>query len=231
MNKKAEKYLLSLVESGYENIADDFSESRKKPMKAMVYEIVDDLKIGRDDTVLDLGCGNACFLEVLSGRGKYLGVDNSTGLIKLAQEKYEANFKKFDIIKIDELEEYDFDFIFSWAVFHHIPGKKLRSTFLRGVYKKLKPEGRVVIGVWKLRARKNFCRLAIKTFLNNFFRGRILDLADLIFPWKGSQAEKLPLRYYHAFSEKSFKKEIKESGFRVETFLEDDFNYYIILKK
>ena len=44
MNKKAEKYLLKIVEEGYEKIAVDFSETRKRPMKAMVYQIVDDLR-------------------------------------------------------------------------------------------------------------------------------------------------------------------------------------------
>lgn len=231
MNKKAEKYLLKLVEQGYEDIAIDFSETRKKPMKPMVYQITEDLNIGPNDKILDLGCGNGCFFEVLSGRGNYLGVDNSSRLITLAQREYKTKFKKFDIIKLDELKEGNFSFIFSWAVFHHIPGKKLRLNFLKQVYKKLNPEGTFVISVWKLRNKKNFYKLALKIFFKSFFQKRILDFGDLIFPWKGSFKKVNTLRYYHAFSKKSIEKEIKKSNFRIIKFLEDDFNYYLVLKK
>ena len=231
MNKKAEKYLLKLVEQGYEEIAVDFSETRKKPMKPMVYQITEGLNIEPDDRILDLGCGNGCFFEVLSGRGNYLGIDNSSRLLALVQREYKTNFKKFDIIKLDDFKEGDFNFIFSWAVFHHIPGKKLRLNFLQEVYKKLNPEGRFVFSVWKLRNRKDFYKLALKTFFNNLFQGKIMDWADLIFPWKGSPKKFQPPRYYHAFSKKSLEKEIRKSSFKIEEFLEDDFNYYLILKK
>ncbi len=231
MNKKAKKYLLDIVEGGYEKIASDFSETRKKPMKPMVYKIVGDLDIKPEDSVLDLGCGNGCFFEVLGGKGNYLGLDNSAKLIALAEEEYKTNFKKFDIIKLDELKENNFNFIFSWAVFHHIPGKKLRLNFLQEVYKNLNPEGSFVFSVWKLRNRKDFYKLAFKTFFNNLFQGKIMDWADLIFPWKGSPKKFQPPRYYHAFSKKSLEKEIKKSSFKIEKFLEDDFNYYLILKK
>jgi SAM-dependent methyltransferase len=231
MNKKAEKYILKLVEQGYEEIAVDFSETRKKPMKPMVYQITEDLNIGTDDKVLDLGCGNGCFFEVLSGRGNYLGLDNISRLLALAQREHKTNFKKFDIIKLEDFKEGDFNFIFSWAVFHHIPGKKLRLNFLQEVYKKLKPEGRFVFSVWKLRNRKDFYKLAFKTFFNNLFQGKIMDWADLIFPWKGSPKKSQPPRYYHAFSKKSLEKGVEKSGFKIEKFLEDDFNYYLILKK
>jgi 2-polyprenyl-3-methyl-5-hydroxy-6-metoxy-1,4-benzoquinol methylase len=231
MNERAKKYLLKIVAEGYEKIAVDFSETRKKPMKVMVYQIVDDLKITPDDKILDLGCGNGCFFEVLAGRGKYLGIDNSQGLIDLAHRNYQADFKKIDITKLGNLKDDNFNFIFSWAVFHHLPGKNIRLKFLQEVYKKINPEGQFIISIWKLRNKNNFYSLAFKSFFNNLFLGRALDWADLIFPWKGSSLENQPPRYYHAFSKKSLEKEIIRSGFKIEKFLEDDFNYYLILKK
>ncbi|MDD3711606.1 MAG: class I SAM-dependent methyltransferase, partial [Patescibacteria group bacterium] len=227
----AEKYLLKIVEEGYEKIALDFSETRKKPTKEAIYQIVTDLKISPDDKILDLGCGNGCFFEVLAGRGRYLGIDNSQRLIELAQKKYQANFKKLDITKLEFLESNGFNFVFSWAVFHHLPGRKIRSIFLQEVYNKLEPNGTFIISVWKLRNKNNFFKVAFKSFFKNLFLGRILDWADLIFPWKGSFLEKQPLRYYHAFSRKSLEKEIVHSNFKIEKLLEDDFNYYLILKK
>ncbi|PKM91008.1 hypothetical protein CVU82_04465 [Candidatus Falkowbacteria bacterium HGW-Falkowbacteria-1] len=230
MNKKAEKYLLSLVQNGYEDIAKSFNESRKKPMKPMVLEIVSSLNIKKEDKVLDFGCGNGRFLDVLGDNKNYLGIDNSKNLIKFAQEKYGDKFQVLDILNIDILNEGDFDFVFSWAVFHHIPGNALRANFLEQVYTKVKKDGIFVLSVWKLRKKKNFFCLALNSFLKNLFKFRVLDWGDLVFNW-GKKENGIRPRYYYAFSEKGFKKVLKKSKFKIENFLEDEFNYYIILKK
>jgi cyclopropane fatty-acyl-phospholipid synthase-like methyltransferase len=229
MNKKAEKYIQSLVKKNYEEIADSFNESRKKSMKEMVSKITESLNIKKEDKILDLGCGNGRFLEVLEKDSDYLGLDNSTKLIEHAKKNYEKEFEVLDILELEKLKKDDFDYIFSWATFHHIPGKRLRKKFLEDVYRKTSEKGAFVLSVWKLRKRKDFFSLSLKTFLKNFFQARILDWGDLIFAWKGEG--KVSLRYYHAFSRKSLKKEIKNSSFKTEKFLEDSFNYYIILRK
>lgn len=231
MNKKAEKYLLSLVKNGYENIADSFNQTRKKPMKPMIYKIVDDLKIKADDKVLDLGCGNGCFFEALDGRGKYLGVDNSEELIKYARSQYGDKFAQIDITKLNKLEENNFSFIFSWAVLHHIPGEKLRLKILNQIYDKLAPGGIFAFSVWNLRQRKNFFQATAGLFFRGLFQGRLTDFGDMVFNWKGQPKIGFPPRYYHAFSKEELEIEIKKTKFEVENFLRDDFNYYFILKK
>jgi len=230
MNKKAEKYLLQVVLSNYEDIAESFNETRKKPMKPMVLEIVESLNILPDKKILDLGCGNGRFLEILGDDKNYLGVDNSKNLINFAREKYGDKFQVLDILKLDELKESGFDFVFSWAVFHHIPGNKLRLDFLNKVYDKMNDGATLVISVWKLRKKKNFFSLALKSFLKNLFEFRFLDWGDLVFNW-GKRKNGIRLRYYHAFSKKEFKNIFKKSKFKVENFLEDEFNYYIVLRK
>ncbi|MCK9439671.1 MAG: class I SAM-dependent methyltransferase [Patescibacteria group bacterium] len=230
MNKKAEKYLLNLVNSNYEDIAESFNETRKKPMKPMVLEIVESLNIKTEDKVLDLGCGNGRFLDVLGNDKNYLGVDNSKNLIKFAREKYGDKFQVLDVLKLDSLVENNFNFVFSWAVFHHIPGNNLRLDFLNQVYDKMKDNSTLVISVWKLRQKKNFFCLALKSFLNNFLYFRFLDWGDLVFNW-GKKKNGIRPRYYHAFFKKEFKNIFKKSKFKIENFLEDEFNYYIILKK
>lgn len=230
MNKKAEKHLLNLVASNYEDIAESFNETRQKPMKPMVSEIIKFLNILPESKILDLGCGNGRFLEILGDSKNYFGVDNSRNLIKFAEERYGDKFKVLDILKIDELEENNFDFVFSWAVFHHIPGNNLRFNFLNQVYDKMKDGSILAISVWKLRKRKDFFCLALKSFLNNLFRLRFLDWGDLVFNW-GKKENGIRPRYYYAFSKKGFKNIFKKSKFKIENFLEDEFNYYIIVKK
>jgi cyclopropane fatty-acyl-phospholipid synthase-like methyltransferase len=229
MNKKAEKFLLSLVESNYEEIAEKFNETRKKPMKEMIYRIVKRLGVKEGDTILDLGCGNACFFDVLPRGVKYRGVDNSEGLISYAKNKYGDLFLKKNILDIEKEELRDVKYVFSWAVFHHIPGNRLRLNFLKGLYKNIDDNSYFVFSVWKLRERDDFFLSALKVWFKYFLKGVVLDFGDLVFSWKGSKRKSL--RYYHAFSKKSLKKLIKKTKFETVDFLEDKFNYYIILKK
>ncbi|HOZ53183.1 MAG TPA: class I SAM-dependent methyltransferase [bacterium] len=236
MNKRAKNFLLKIVSSGYEDIAEAFNETRKKPMKPIVYDIVEDLPVKDNDKILDIGCGNGRFLEVLFDKKDnvnwhYLGLDNSNKLIEYAKEKYGNRFKLINIIDLNKMDQGGFDYIFSWAVFHHIPGNYLRLKFLQDVYDKTKSNGFFIFSVWKLRNRKNFLVLALNSFLRQIIKGRLLNFGDLIFNWKGNKNGEIRPRYYHAFSKKSLKKIIFKTDFKIESFLEDDFNYYYILKK
>lgn len=233
MNKKGKKYLLSIVNNNYENIAQEFDESRKKEMKVKVFEIVADLKIKSGDKVLDLGCGNGRFLNVLPQGVSYLGVDNSVNLIKLAKQNYGDFFKILDLNNINSLDNFDFDYIFSWAVLHHIPGNKLRIKFLNDLYKQMQEGSVFVFSVWKLRQKKNFKFKSLKLILLNILSFRFFDYGDLVFYWKGKKAlkDKNNLRYYHAFSKNSLLKLVKQSKFNIENIIEDDYNYYLVLRK
>lgn len=236
MNKRAEKYLLNLVARNYENIASAFDQSRKKPMKPMVYQITESLNLPQNFRVLDLGCGNACFLPVLSLYYKdffYLGLDASAELISLARKNYNNNFKVLNILDIDKLEEEKFDLIVSWAVLHHLPGRRLRQELLQKVYHLLAEEGFFIFSVWKLsNFKKKKSYSFFKTWIREFLRGRIIDRGDYIFLWGGEAKNDLDrLRYYHNFSKKELDKMIKKTPFKIKEFLEDEFNYYYILKK
>jgi len=236
MNKKAEKFLLKIVSSGYEDIAESFNETRKKPMKSMIYDIIEDLSIKDNDKILDIGCGNGRFLEVLLDKKNninwnYLGLDNSTKLIGYAKEKYGDKFEVINIINLKKIKDNNFNYVFSWAVFHHLPGNNLRLKFLQDVYDLIDLDGFFIFSIWKLRSRNNFFGLSLKSFFEQIFRGRILDFGDLIFNWKGNKNSEVRPRYYHAFSKRNLIKLISKTNFKINNFLEDDFNYYYILKK
>ena len=236
MNRRAEKFLLKIVSSGYENIAEAFNETRKKPMRPLVYDIVRDLSIKDNDKILDIGCGNGRFLEVLFDKKNninwnYLGLDNSAKLIEYAKEKYGNKFEVIDIINLKKTKKNNFNYVFSWAVFHHLPGNNLRLKFLQDVYDLIDSGGGFVFSVWKLRNRKNFFGLSLKSFFEQILRGRILDFGDLIFNWKGNKGGEVRPRYYHAFSKRNLIRLISKTNFKIDSFLEDDFNYYYILKK
>ena len=113
---------------------------------------------------------------------------------------------------------------------HHIPGRRLRNQFLKDIYEKLENGGIVVLSSWKLRKKKNFICLSAKSFLQNIFKGRIVDWGDLIFNW-GKRGNGIRPRYYHAFSKRGFRAIAKNTGLKVKIFLEDHYNYYLILEK
>jgi SAM-dependent methyltransferase len=236
MNKRAKQFLLQAVARNYENIAFDFDQSRQRPMKPLVHEISKSLNLPAGARVLDLGCGNACFLPVLSLYQKdffYLGIDGSVNLVELAKKNQGDHFKILNILDLDKLAEKDFDIIFSWAVLHHIPGKDLRQEVLEKVFAKLQDRGRFVFSVWKFSTLAHKKKLSfMKIFLEQLFHGRLIDRGDFIFPWKGSAQNDLDrVRYYHNFSKKELDRIIAKTSFSVEKFMEDDFNYYYILKK
>ena len=229
MNKKTENFLLNLVKSNYEYIAEKFNETRKKPMKEMVYKITETLNIKKGDRVLDLGCGNGCFFEVLPEGVDYLGIDNSKNLISYGRKKYGEIFLEKNILEVDSTDLENFKYIFSWAVFHHIPGQNLRLKFLESIYNNINNGSYFIFSVWKLRKKRFFLFSFFGIYLKYALKGFFLDFGDLIFSWKGSSGKSL--RYYHAFSEKSLKKLVKKTKFKLIDFLEDEFNYYLVLKK
>ncbi|MFA5644173.1 MAG: methyltransferase domain-containing protein [Patescibacteria group bacterium] len=229
MNKKAERYLLKVVENNYEEIAEDFNISRQKPLHSEVLEILKSLEATKQK-ILDLGCGNGRLLEFLPDNIDYLGVDNSKKLLDLARQKYKKNGVRFvykNILNLDQLEENNFNLVFCLAVFHHLPGDSLRLSFLNKIYDKIDKDGLLVISVWKLRSKNRFNYLFLKSFLKQFFKGRILDCGDLLFRGFRQKSQ----RYYHAFSKRKLKKIFQSSKFKIKEFREDKFNFYIIAKK
>ena len=233
MNKAAKNFLLKTVSQGYNDIAQSFNESRKKPMKPMVYEITRNLNILAGDKILDLGCGNGRFLQVLLELKKdlsweYIGLDNSSKLVEIARNNYGPYFETFNLLDLSLRNELKYNYIFAWAVWHHLPGKRLRKKLLNDVYEQLQVGGYFIFSVWDLRKKENFFFLSLKSYLKQALQGQLLDWGDLLFDWKGGMNS---LRYYHAFSYRELKKLVKDSSFKVEDIIQDDFNYYCILKK
>lgn len=106
-------------------------------------ELDDLLKGIENPKVLDLGCGDGRWTDLLSqvNRG-YLGVDISQELIGYAKEKFpKQEFKVLDMRNIDqELAGQKFDVIFSYTSLLHIPPAELKDTI-----EKLKKVGKYLL--------------------------------------------------------------------------------------
>ena len=233
MNKQTQKELLKIVERNYEEAASEFSDSRKR--KSRSWEKLKEICSGIKDwqSILDMGCGNGRLLVLLENKKiNYLGIDNSKELIALAKKRFPGNkFIVGNILDLGEIKELNFNYVFSVAVLHHLPGRDLRIKALRQLKNKIKEDGRIVITVWAMWKQKRFIKIIIKFILLKLIRKNKMDIGDILFDWKNSQGEKVSKRYYHAFSRRELKKIAKKAGLKIEKIYKDKFNYYLILKK
>ncbi|MEI7620555.1 MAG: class I SAM-dependent methyltransferase [Candidatus Falkowbacteria bacterium] len=231
MNKKTQDKILNIVKVNYSDIATEFNTTRKKFIWSSLNDFSREIKPG--SRVLDVGCGNGRLIEVLEDKQiNYLGVDNSRGLIKLAGENY-PNYKFLvsDILSLNQFADKNFDYIFSIAVLHHLPGQKLQIEGLKQMADKLAPRGRIIISVWSLWFQPKYLKLIISSYFKHLFSNNKLDFGDILFFWKNSKGTKVSLRYYHAFTVCELKKISRKANLKIVKIIKDKFNYYLVLEK
>jgi len=209
MKREYAQFLLEKTTNDYNLIASDFSRTREFVWPEIVFLFEKLLKKG--DTVLDLGCGNGRWLETFKKQGvKYFGLDDSEKLIQIAQSKHpDANFIKANALNLPFSNNY-FDKVYSIAVFHQIPSDEFRFRFLEEAKRVLKPDGLLILTVWKFHQRKTIFSLLKYTILKLLQKSE-LDLGDVLYGW-GDQTK----RYYHIFSQKELANLVKKSGFDVQ---------------
>ena len=90
MNPETINRILSETESGYDQMAEKFSGTRKNFWGDLAF-IADYIFDG--DKILDYGCGNGRLLEILKNKKiDYVGVDVSQKLIDLANSNKNTGF-------------------------------------------------------------------------------------------------------------------------------------------
>jgi SAM-dependent methyltransferase len=207
-----QKKLLKIVKNNYNGIAKNFNQTRNKKLWPVLLSLTE--QVNNNDNILDAGCGNGRLIKAFENKSiNYIGFDNSEELIKLAKINFpEQKFIINNIIKMPNIDDNSFDWIFSIAVLHHIPGQKLRIKTLQNLKEKLKNNGKLIITVWNLWDYKDYKLKIIKFYLTNLFTKNRVEFGDFIFDWKSGVANKHKERYYHAFRIKSLKKLIEKSG-------------------
>jgi len=207
MDQNYAQYLLNETIENYNLIAEDFSRTRQH-----IWPGFDVLVryVKPNDNVLDLGCGNGRLLDLLKNQKiNYIGVDNSSALITLAQKKYPGvDFRTGNALNLPFPDNY-FDKIYSIAVLHHIPSQELRLKFLKEAKRVLKPEGLLILTVWDLwqwRGFKHNFKYAVLKILGL----SKLDFGDVFVPW-----QKKYQRYVHCFTKRELVRFAQNAGFQV----------------
>lgn len=107
---------------------------------------------------LDSGCGEGFYSIYLASRGfEATGIDLSENAIKYAKQNAEkagvkVNFIAMDILDLDKLNE-KFDFIFEWALLHHVMPEK-RKKYVENISKLLNKGGKYLSVCFNIKDRK-----------------------------------------------------------------------------
>jgi len=232
MNKKTNQKLLNIVKQNYEEIADNFSNTRNyvwpelKNIIARRFPKPPCGKVSKTYRILDLGCGNGRLFELFKNNKKisYIGIDQSDNLINIARIKYpRANFLQQNILEYENSNE-KFNLILLIAVLQHIPSYSLRLNFLKKIKKNLQPKGEIIISNWDLHKNKKYKKLIYKYAILKLLGINKMDFNDILFTGFNSSSQ----RYYHAFTKKELYKLLNQVGFKIKKLYSDNHNIYAI---
>jgi 2-polyprenyl-3-methyl-5-hydroxy-6-metoxy-1,4-benzoquinol methylase len=230
MNKKLEEKLNNIVQKNYLEIADHYSETRKKVIWEGLFEIAKGVERGAK--VLDVGCGSGKLLQAFSeNRINYLGIDPSEALLANAHKQYgDYNFENGNIMNLDSFES-DYDYVFCIAVLQHIPGRKNRVRAIENLKSGIKKGGKIIITTWDMYRSRKHKKILCKNCILKFFGLNKMDFGDIVFDWKNSKGEVVSKRYYHAYKMSELRKDCVDAGLLIEKIYKRDNNIYVELKK
>jgi trans-aconitate methyltransferase len=116
-------------------------EMASQCQRAWGTELVEELHLNGDESILDLGCGTGLLTRELAKRvpyGHVVGIDNSPSMLEAAQRNKTANME-LKLININEMVfDGEFDIVFSNAALHWIPD---HGKLLKRIYNALKLGG------------------------------------------------------------------------------------------
>ncbi len=174
-----------------------FSSEQEKWARATIEK----LKLKQGENVLDIGCGDGRVTAEIAKQvqpGSVIGIDNSQSMVELAGKRFSSSMfpnLSFKCVDAKELTfDNQFDVVTSNAVLHWVDD---HLNVLRGIYKALKPGGRVIL---QMGGKGN--------------AAEIISVADEVInerQWKKYFSEfKFP---YYFFDVKEYKEFINKSGF------------------
>lgn len=225
MDNKTASQLLSLNHKFYQTFAQDFSETRQR-LQPGVLKVLEE--VPRGVSILDLGCGNGELARVLAERDfpcSYTGVDFSSNLMAEAREDLPPNFQgEFYPLDLtlpdweDRLPDRKFDLIFAFAVYHHLPGRRLRRQVSENVHRRLRQEGTFYLSNWQFLKSERLAR-RIQPWSAAGIEPDRVEEDDYLLDWRRGG---LGLRYVHYFTAQELEALAAETGFQVEsTFFSD----------
>lgn len=199
------------ISSVYNNIANDFSNTRHKTWPC-VAKFIDTFK--ETDLNADIGCGNG--KNMIYRKLNFKGMDICDEFIKICTER------NLDVIKGNILnipfESNSFDNIICIAVVHHLSSRDERIESIKELFRICKDNGKIMIYVWAFEQPEDSKR-QFKT-------------QDEMVSFKKVNGE-VHHRYYHLYKKNELEEEIQLSGLSFK-YMESGYergNWYVIITK
>jgi len=253
MNKTFIRQLNRLNNQFYRQVSASFSESRSYYWQGWnkLVPYIQELANYHNNhiTVLDIGCGNGRFGAFLAEqlptvKIKYIGIDNSQELLKIAQaqtltENIKSEFTKVDIIEslLDEslekkLKSFSPHLVTTLGVLHHVPSYNLRQKFIFQLANSLSSPGYLAFTTWNFLDTKRFQKKIINPEQVELDPQK-LEKHDVILDWKRGE---IAYRYCHYTDQEELETLIKNSGLKQASQFKADsksgrLNTYTVLKK
>jgi len=157
------KQIIKLNEKFYQLVSKDFSKTRQRPWKGWdrVGEIIaevfaDEIKSGKDLSVLDLGCGNGRFYDFIKKQIpiiKYTGVDTNNDLLNEARQNYTLGddsvlFNNSDIFNnLKEIKD-KYNVVVAFGITHHVPVSIFRKDWFGSLIELMSNKSLLILTFW-----------------------------------------------------------------------------------
>lgn len=172
----------------YENIADEFSDSR-----AYIWKCVKDFTslIKEKSKILEIGCGNGKNIEYISKNKDVdiIGIDTCNKFVDICKDK-KLNVILGDALKL-QFDDNSFDYVLCIAMFHHILTEKEQDQSFKEILRVMKKDSIGIITCWAFEQPDN-SKFKFHKGVN-------------IVPWKGNIiTDHINIRYYYVYNEEMF---------------------------
>lgn len=218
--------LLDVNRRFYQSLGRAFADTRGHPQPGIV-RILDQLQ--PDASVLDLGCGHGLVADYLSRtghQGRYLGLDSSPELLRLARERpydHPVSFELADMADPNWEKNIPgvYDLVCAFAVLHHLPGSQFRRTWSREAASTVAQGGRMAVSVWNFLSEPSL-RERILPFSEVGLDDSAVESGDYLVDWRHQGSG---IRYVHHFAADELQDLAEVTGLEVSgTFLSDGRN-------
>jgi SAM-dependent methyltransferase len=223
MRQEIVQRLLHINHEFYQTFAQSFSATRQR-LQPGVLKAIDG--VAPSDGVLDLGCGNGMLTRELASRvhlGRTIGIDSSGELLKEARGNNKhpnADFLHANLSTepwSDDLGD-PFEWVFAFAVFHHIPNSKARQQLIQEIRSVIADNGVLTFSHW------NFLSSArLRDRIVPWSRVEIdedeLEEGDYLLDWR---RDGFGFRYVHAFETKEIEGIVNQASFEIMDHYESD---------
>ena len=219
--------LLTINREFYQSFAEPFRHSRGRIQPGVLRAIE---TLPEDARVLDLGCAHgvlaATLLEAEFG-GYYVGLDSSQPLLDSVPEVLRPPGYQFGWVDLadsdwvetarsmlalsDPMDTARFDWVFSFAVLHHLPSKQLRQATAKSMRSVLNPTGRVFVSVWDFMASPRLQARVIPWGMVGLNSAQV-EPEDYLLDWREGGSG---IRYVHHFTERELGALAHSAGFEI----------------